>query len=206
MSIRDQERQARQAERRIYEAMRRADREVGQKITARAYEASRRAEEVKRRIERGDVQPRPLPGMREDSLKSMESMPSMKSSPSMESMESSDYVTQEVSQEAQQAAEAGEVMMKDMPLEGTGMDPADINTLDQLAGGRPRGPRTEGNRGYGFWGRSAPTRRAQSGGAVKGDDRGHGRRGRHERACRAQSRADERGDVRRRLKTEVPEL
>src|SRR5215211_7792627 len=111
MSIRDQERQARQAERRIYEAMRRADREVGKKITARAYDASRRAEEVKRRIERGDVQPRPLPGKREDSLKSMESM------------ESSDYVTQEVSQEAQQAAEAGEVMMKDMPLEGTGMDP-----------------------------------------------------------------------------------
>src|SRR5829696_3895801 len=123
MSIRDQERQARQAERRIYEAMRRADREVGKGITARAYDASRRAEEVKRRIERGDVQPRPLPGMREDSLKSMESMPSMKSSPSMESMESSDYVTQEVSQEEQQAAEAGEVMMKDMPLEGTGMDP-----------------------------------------------------------------------------------
>jgi len=40
----------------------------------------------------------------------------------MESMESSDYVT-EVSEEAQRAAEAGEVMMKDMPLEGTGMDP-----------------------------------------------------------------------------------
>src|SRR5215207_872865 len=117
MSVRDQKRQARQAERRINEAMRRADREVGKGITARAYDASRRAEEVKRRIERGDVQPRPLPGKREDSLKSMESMLSMKS------MESSDYVTQEVSQEAQQAAEAGEVMMKDMPLEGTGMDP-----------------------------------------------------------------------------------
>ena len=144
MSIRDQERQARQAERRIYEAMRRADREVGKGITARAYEASRRAEEVKRRIERGDVQPRPLPGMREDSLKSMESMPSMKSSPSMKSMESSDYVTQESSQEAQQAAEAGEVMMKDMPLEGTGMDPeaahedlAQRVTEDTGSGGDP---------------------------------------------------------------------
>jgi hypothetical protein len=144
MSIRDQERQARQAERRIYEAMRRADREVGKKITARAYDASRRAEEVKRRIERGDVQPRPLPGMREDSLKSMESMPSMKSSPSMKSMESSDYVTQEASQEAQQAAEAGEVMMKDMPLEGTGMDPeaahedlAQRVTEDTGSGGDP---------------------------------------------------------------------
>jgi hypothetical protein len=52
----------------------------------------------------------------------MESMPSMKPSPSMKSMESADYVT-EVSKEAQQTAEAGEVMMKDMPLEGTGMDP-----------------------------------------------------------------------------------
>ena len=102
--------------------MRRADREVGQKITARAHEATLRSNEVKRRIEVGDVQPRPLPGMREDSLESMESMPSMESSPSMKSMESADYAT-EVSEESQQAAEAGEVMMKDMPLEGTGMDP-----------------------------------------------------------------------------------
>src|SRR5918997_664682 len=123
MSIRDQERRQRQAERRINERMRRADREVGQKIAARAHQASLRAEEVKRRIERGDVEPRPLPGMREDSLPSMKSLPSMESSPSMESMESSDYAAQEVSQEAQQAAEAGEVMMKDMPLEGQPMDP-----------------------------------------------------------------------------------
>jgi hypothetical protein len=116
MSIRDQERRQRQAERRINERMRRADREVGQKIAARAHEASLRSEEVKRRIERGDVEPRPLPGMREDSTPSMESMPSMKS------IESADYAS-EVSAQAQQAAEAGEVMMKDMPLEGTGMDP-----------------------------------------------------------------------------------
>jgi hypothetical protein len=102
--------------------MRRADREVGKTIAARAHEASLRANEVKRRIEVGDVEPRPLPGLREDSLESMESMPSMESSPSMESMESADYAS-EVSEEAQQAAEAGEVMMKDMPLEGTGMDP-----------------------------------------------------------------------------------
>src|SRR5829696_273014 len=122
MSVRDQERRAREAERRIGEAMRRADREVGQTIAARAHEASLRAEEVKRRIEVGDVEPRPLPGMREDSLRSMESMPSMESSPSMETMESADYAS-EVSEEAQQAAEAGEVMMKDMPLQGTGMDP-----------------------------------------------------------------------------------
>jgi hypothetical protein len=90
MSIRDQERQTRQLERRISEAMRRADREVGKRITARAHEASLRAEEVKRRIERGDVQPRPLPSMREDSLEPMESMPSMESSPSMNSIEPAD--------------------------------------------------------------------------------------------------------------------
>jgi hypothetical protein len=122
MSIRDQERRQRQAERRINERMRRADREVGQKIATRAHEASLRSEEVKRRIERGDVEPRPLPGMREDSKPSMKSMPSMESMPSMKSIESADYAS-EVSAEAQQAAEAGEVMMKDMPLEGTGMDP-----------------------------------------------------------------------------------
>jgi hypothetical protein len=97
--------------------MRRADREVGQKIAAQAKAASLRAEEVKRRIERGDVQPRPLPGMREDSLESMESMPSMESMESMRSIESAEHAT-EVSEEAQQAAEAGEIMMKDMPLEG----------------------------------------------------------------------------------------
>jgi hypothetical protein len=143
MSIRDQERRARESERRINQAMRRADREVGQKIAARAHEASLRAEEVKRRIEVGDVEPRPLPGLREDSLPSMESMPSMESSPSMKSMESADYVT-EVSEEAQQAAEAGEVMMKDMPLEGTGMDPeaahddlAQRVTEDTGSGGDP---------------------------------------------------------------------
>src|SRR3712207_9471827 len=69
------------------------------------------------RIERGDVQPRPLPGMREDSLESMDSMDSMDSLESMRSIESADYVT-EVSEEAQQAAGTGELMMKDMPLEG----------------------------------------------------------------------------------------
>jgi hypothetical protein len=46
----------------------------------------------------------------------------MESMPSMKSIESADYAT-EVSGEAQQAAETGEVMMQDMPLEETGMDP-----------------------------------------------------------------------------------
>ena len=144
MSIRDQERRQREAEHRINQAMRRADREVGQKIAARAHEASLRANEVIRRIERGNVQPRPLPGMREDSLAPMESMLSMASIESMKFMESSDYSTQGVSQEAQQAAEAGEVMMKDMPLEGQTMDPdaahddlAQRVTEDTGSGGDP---------------------------------------------------------------------
>src|SRR5215210_3161427 len=134
MSVRDQERRAKESERRIAGAMRRADREVGQRIAARAHEATLRANEVKRRIEVGDVQPRPSPGMREDSMESLPSMPSM---------ESADYAT-EVSGEAQQAAEAGEVMMKDMPLEGTGMDPeaahdalAQRVTEDTGSGGDP---------------------------------------------------------------------
>jgi hypothetical protein len=122
MSVRDQERRQRQAERRINEAMRRADREILPTIEARAHEATLRSNEVKRRIEVGDVQPRPLPGIREDSMASMQSMESMESMEYMESMESADYAT-EVSGEAQQAVEAGGVMMKDMPLEETGMDP-----------------------------------------------------------------------------------
>ena len=123
MSVRDQERRQKEAERRIGERMRAADRRVRGDILARQKAADLRANEVVERIEKGGVDPRPLPSLREDSMASMESMPSMESSPSMKSMESSDYATQEVSQEAQQAAEAGEVMMKDMPLEGTGMDP-----------------------------------------------------------------------------------
>ena len=123
--------------------MRKAKQVLGKKIATREHKASHRAEEVKRSIEKGDVQTRPLPGMREDSLASMPSMESIESMPSMESMESADYVT-EVSQEAQQAAEAGEVMMKDMPLEETGMDPEGAHedlaqrvTEDTGSGGDP---------------------------------------------------------------------
>jgi hypothetical protein len=94
MSVRDQERRAREVERRISEAMRKADREVGKRIEAQAHEATLRSNEVKRRIERGDVQPRPLPGLREDSK---ESMPSMKS---IEPVGSADYASG-VSEEAQ---------------------------------------------------------------------------------------------------------
>ena len=42
-----------------------------------AEEAMLRAEEVRRRIEVGDVQPRPLPSLREDSIPSIPSMKSM---------------------------------------------------------------------------------------------------------------------------------
>ncbi len=93
--------------------MRRADKEIRGRIEARAAAADTRMRQVIRRIEKGDVDPRPLPGLREDSLPSMESMPSMESSASMESMDSGDYAS-EVSEE--EASNAG--MMQDMPLEG----------------------------------------------------------------------------------------
>lgn len=101
--------------------MRRADREVRQAMEARAVAADRRKEQVKRRIEVGDVQPRPLPGMREDSLPSMQSMPSMESMDSIESMPSADYA----SGLSEEEANAGGNMMQDMPLEGQmPIDPA----------------------------------------------------------------------------------
>lgn len=135
MSVRDQERRQREAERRMNEAMRRADREVRQQIEARAKAADQRKVQVKRRIEVGDVQPRPLPGLREDSMESMESMPSMESMESMESMPSADYAS-EVSDEETDAG-----MLEDMPL---GIDPerahddlAQRVTEDTGSGGDP---------------------------------------------------------------------
>ncbi len=122
MSVRDQERRQREAERRVTEAMRRADGQVKPRIEARAHEATLRSNEVIRRIEKGDVQPRPLPGIREDSVVSMESIESMESMEPMKSVESADYASG-VSEEARRGVEAGGVMMKDLPLEGTPMDP-----------------------------------------------------------------------------------
>jgi hypothetical protein len=95
------------------EAMRRADREVRGRIEQRAHEAWRRAEQVVRRIEKGDVSPRPLPGLRDDSMPSMESMTSMESSPSMKSTESADYA----SRIPEGTPSEGE-MMTNMPLDG----------------------------------------------------------------------------------------
>ncbi len=96
---------------RIDERMRRSDREVRGAMEERSRQADLRAREIVRRIEKGDADPRPLPGLREDSLESMESMKSMESSESMKSMESADPVL-EVSVDAE-AREMG----KDMPLD-----------------------------------------------------------------------------------------
>ena len=120
MSIREQERRQKQAEKRINERMRDADRHVRGSMEARSREADKRAKEVIRRIEKGDADPRPLPGVREDSLPSMESMPSMGSSPSMESTPSAETVSG-VTGEAQPNN-----MQEGMPLEGhMPFDPAE---------------------------------------------------------------------------------
>jgi hypothetical protein len=111
MSVRDQERRQREAERRMDKEMRRADKETRREIEARAGAADKRMRQVIRRIEKGDVEPRPLPGVREDSMESIESMPSI---------ESPDYAD-EMSEEE---ADAGR-MMRDMPLAGhMPIDPA----------------------------------------------------------------------------------
>jgi hypothetical protein len=112
MSIRDQERRQKESERRLSRRMRLADRHVLGNILARQKEADHRAREVVRRIEKGGVDPRPLPGLREDSPQSMESMASMESSPSMRSIESAETVSGVTGQ-----SEAGG-MQEGMPLEG----------------------------------------------------------------------------------------
>ena len=75
--------------------MRAADRRVRGGILARQKAADLRANEVVERIEKGGVDPRPLPSLREDSMASMESMTSMGSSPSMASIESAEPVSDE---------------------------------------------------------------------------------------------------------------
>jgi hypothetical protein len=87
MSVKDQEQRQKQAERRIEGRMRAADRHVYGPMLVRQKAADLRADEVVERIERGGVDPRPLPSLREDSLASTESIPSMGSSPSMGSIE-----------------------------------------------------------------------------------------------------------------------
>jgi hypothetical protein len=117
MSVRGQERRQREAERRMDKEMRRADKESRKQIEARAGAADKRMRQVIRRIEKGDVEPRPLPGLREDSMESMMSMESMES---MKSMESPDYASEVTEEEA----DAGQ-MMQDLPLVGhMPIDPA----------------------------------------------------------------------------------
>lgn len=112
ISIREQERRQKESERRIDERMRAADKYVRGNILARQKEAERRSDDVIQRIEKGGVEPRPLPGLREDSMASMQSMPSMESSPSMASIGSAETVSNVT----------GEVepdgLQEDMPLEG----------------------------------------------------------------------------------------
>lgn len=119
--------------------MRAADRHVRGNILARQKAADLRSNEVIERIERGGVDPRPLPGLREDSMASMESMPSMESSPSMASLESAETVSDVTGE-----ADADE-MHEDMPLAGVmPYDPASAEedlaqrvTEDTDAGGDP---------------------------------------------------------------------
>jgi hypothetical protein len=73
--------------------MRAADRRVRGGILARQKAADLRANEVVERIEKGGVDPRPLPSLREDAMASMESTPSMESSPSIASIKSSEPVS-----------------------------------------------------------------------------------------------------------------
>src|SRR5215216_3189540 len=79
----------REQERRKRRAKRRAD-SVKQEIARKRRNTELLAKEVKRRITVGDVEPRPLPSVREDSLPSIESMESSESIASMESTESAE--------------------------------------------------------------------------------------------------------------------
>jgi len=116
MSMREQERRKR-------EAISRADGVKGRisgrmrEVELLAKESKRRSDQVKRRIEVGDVEPRPLPSLREDSLPSMESMESSESMASTESTESPALTSGVPSEEE---AYGGGNMSEDMPL---GIDP-----------------------------------------------------------------------------------
>ena len=98
MSVREQERRAREAVRRAEKVEARIDRRM-QEAVRQANEAMLRAEEVRRRIEVGDVQPRPLPSLREDSIPSSPSMPSTPSTESMKSMKSAELLDKTASRE-----------------------------------------------------------------------------------------------------------
>ena len=130
MSIREQERRQKEAAKRIEGEMRRADRQVRGSMEARAREAEKRAGEVVRRIEKGDVQPRPLPNLREDSMASMESMRSI------ESAETVSEVTGEANAQGMQEGMPLEGIMPYDP-QGAGEDLAQRVTEESGAGGDP---------------------------------------------------------------------
>jgi hypothetical protein len=139
MSIREQERRQKEAEKRIEGEMRRADRQVRGSMEARAREAEKRAGEVVRRIEKGDVQPRPLPNLREDSMASMESMQSMGSMESMRSIESAETVSEVTGEANAQGMQEGMPLEGIMPYDpqGAGEDLAQRVTEETGAGGDP---------------------------------------------------------------------
>jgi len=101
ISVRDQERRAREAARKADEVVGGIERRT-RAADRQAKEAMLRAEEVRRRIEVGDeeVKPRPLPSLREDSMESMESMKSMESIGSMKSMGSANKLDEEAEGES----------------------------------------------------------------------------------------------------------
>ena len=117
--------------------MRAADRRVRGGILARQKSADLRADEVVQRVEKGGVDPRPLPSLREDSMPSMKSMPSIESSPSMASIESAETVSDVTGEAPADEPQEG------MPLEGVmpydpasaGGDLAERTTEDTGAGG-----------------------------------------------------------------------
>ena len=120
--------------------MRRADREVRGRIEARAQEATRRAQEAVKRVEKGEVQSRPLPGVREDSMEAMESMESMGYTPSW-----NPWSRSSMRAGVSKGAAGGANMQEDTPLQGVmPVDPAQAEedlaqrvTEDTGAGGYP---------------------------------------------------------------------
>lgn len=85
MSVRDQERKEQELTRKVREAERKADEKIGKRVMKKQREAELRADEVERRIDKGDIEPRSLPGKRGDSVESTESIESTKSMKSIES-------------------------------------------------------------------------------------------------------------------------
>jgi hypothetical protein len=126
-------------ERRIGERMRAADKHVRGGILARQKAADRRANDVIKRIEKGGVDPRPLPSLREDSMASMESMPSMESSPSMASIEPAETVRGVTGEAEPNEIQEGMLLVGVMPCDPASAEEglAERRTEDTVAEGDP---------------------------------------------------------------------